>query len=54
MWTSAFTLVGYAFSNSFSAAAGVLTHGALAVAVAAAAALGAREYIRARRARAMA
>jgi membrane protein DedA with SNARE-associated domain len=54
VWTSAFTLVGYAFSNSFSAAAGVLTHGALAVAVAAAAALGAREYIRARRARAMA
>ena len=54
VWTSAFTLVGYAFSNSFSAAAGVLTHGALAVAVAAAAALGAREYIRARRARALA
>ena len=54
VWTSAFTLVGYAFSNSFSAAAGVLTHGALAVAVAAAAALGARELIRARRARAMA
>ena len=54
VWTSAFTLVGYAFSNSFSAAAGVLTHGALGVAVAAAAALGAREYIRARRARALA
>ena len=54
VWTSAFTLVGYAFSNSFSAAAGVLTHGALAVAVAAAAALGARELIRARRARALA
>jgi len=54
VWTSAFTLVGYAFSNSFSAAAGVLTHGALGVAVAAAAALGAREYLRARRARAMA
>jgi len=54
VWTSAFTLVGYAFSSSFSAAAGVLTHGALAVAVAAAAALGARELIRARRARAMA
>ena len=54
VWTTAFTLVGYAFSNSFSAAAGVLTHGALAVAVAAAAALGARELIRARRARAMA
>jgi len=54
VWTSAFTLVGYAFSNSFSAAAGVLTHGALGIAVAAAAALGAREYLRARRARAMA
>ena len=54
VWTSAFTLVGYAFSNSFGAAAGVLTHGALGVAVAAAAALGAREYIRARRARALA
>ena len=54
VWTTAFTLVGYAFSNSFSAAAGVLTHGALGIAVAAAAALGAREYLRARRARAMA
>jgi len=54
VWTSAFTLVGYAFSNSFSAAAGVLTHGALAAAVAIAAALGAREYLRARRARALA
>lgn len=52
VWTSAFTLVGYAFSNSFSAAAGALTHGALGLAVAAAAALGAREVIRARRARA--
>jgi membrane protein DedA with SNARE-associated domain len=35
-WASAFTLVGYAFSSSFSAAAGVLTHGALALAVVAA------------------
>jgi membrane-associated protein len=52
VWTSAFTLVGYAFSNSFSAAAGALTHGAFGLAVAAAAALGAREVIRARRARA--
>jgi membrane-associated protein len=52
VWTSAFTLVGYAFSNSFSAAAGALTHGALGAAVAAVAALGAREVIRARRARA--
>jgi membrane protein DedA with SNARE-associated domain len=35
-WASAFTLVGYAFSSSFSAAAGILTHGALALAVVAA------------------
>jgi membrane-associated protein len=35
-WASAFTLVGYAFSSSFGAAAGVLTHGALALAVVAA------------------
>jgi membrane-associated protein len=32
-WSSAFVLVGYAFSSSFDAAAGVLTHGALALAV---------------------
>jgi membrane-associated protein len=36
LWAWAFTLVGYAFSSSFSAAAGVLTHGALALAVVAA------------------
>jgi membrane-associated protein len=52
VWASAFTLIGYAFSNSFSAAAGALTHGALALAVVAAAAFGGREYLRARRARA--
>src|ERR671932_132284 len=49
-WTSAFTLVGYAFHRSFSAAAGTLTHGALALAVVAAAALALREHRRARRA----
>ena len=36
VWASAFTLVGYAFSESFSQAAGALTHGALALAVLAA------------------
>ena len=36
VWATSFTLVGYAFSTSFSAAAGALTHGALAVAVLAA------------------
>ena len=50
-WTTSFTLIGYAFSNSFSAAAGLLTHGALALAVLAAAALILREYRRARRVR---
>ena len=51
-WTSSFTLIGYAFSNSFGAAAGALTHGALAAAVLAALALGLRELRRARRVRA--
>jgi membrane protein DedA with SNARE-associated domain len=41
-WASAFTLVGYAFSSSFSAAAGVLTHGALGLAVVAALVLAVR------------
>jgi membrane-associated protein len=54
VWTTSFTLVGYAFSNSFGAAASALTHGALAAAVVAAVALGAREYLRVRRARATA
>jgi membrane protein DedA with SNARE-associated domain len=39
VWSSAFVLIGYAFSSSFSTAAGAFTHGALAVAVAAAAIL---------------
>jgi membrane-associated protein len=51
VWSSAFTLVGYAFHRSFATAAGTLTHGALALAVVAAAALALREYLRARRAR---
>jgi membrane-associated protein len=51
VWATSFTLIGYAFHASFSAAAGVLTHGALAVAVLAAAILALREYRRTRRAR---
>jgi membrane-associated protein len=51
-WTSTFTLVGFAFHRSFSAAADALTHGALALAVLAAAVLALREIRRARRARA--
>jgi membrane-associated protein len=35
-WASAFTMVGYIFSESFSSAADLLTHGALAAAVVAA------------------
>ena len=50
-WTSAFTLVGFAFHRSFASAAGTLTHGALALAVLAAALLAVREYRRARMAR---
>jgi len=52
LWATAFTLIGYAFHESFSAAADALTHGALALAVAAAALLALREHRRARRARA--
>ena len=47
-WATTFTLVGYAFHQSFSAAAGYLTHGALGLAVLAAAALAWREHRRAR------
>ena len=36
IWASAFTIAGYAFHESFSAAAGALTHGALALAALAA------------------
>src|SRR3954454_24494164 len=44
VWASAFTLVGYAFSESFSKAAGVLTHGAFAVALLAAVVLAVRAH----------
>jgi membrane-associated protein len=47
-WATTFTLIGYAFHESFSAAAGALTHGALAVAVLVAAALAFREHRRSR------
>jgi membrane-associated protein len=39
VWSTAFVLIGYAFSSSFSTAAGAFTHGALGVAVVAAAIL---------------
>jgi membrane protein DedA with SNARE-associated domain len=48
VWATTFTLVGYAFHESFSAAAGYLTHGALGLAVLAAAAFAWREHRRAR------
>ena len=51
-WATAFTLVGYAFSSSFTSAAHALTHGALAAAVVVTAILLARAYLRTRRARA--
>jgi membrane-associated protein len=51
VWATAFTLVGYAFHASFSAAAGALTHGALAIAVLVAVVFALREYRRARRVR---
>jgi membrane protein DedA with SNARE-associated domain len=51
VWTTSFTLIGYAFHASFSAAAGALTHGALAAAVLVAALLALREWRRARRVR---
>ena len=42
MWATAFTLAGYAFHESFSAASGALTHGTLALAVVAALIVGFR------------
>jgi membrane-associated protein len=48
LWASAFTLLGYAFSDSFSAAAGTLTHVAFGLAVLAAAVLTVRELRRRR------
>jgi membrane protein DedA with SNARE-associated domain len=43
-WASAFTLVGYAFHESFSSAADLLTHGALAAAIVAALVLAFRAH----------
>ena len=48
-WATTFTLIGFAFSRSFSSAADTLTHGALALATLAAGALAWRGYRRARR-----
>jgi membrane-associated protein len=53
VWATAFTLIGYAFHESFSAAADALTHGALGLAVVAAAVLALLEYRRGRRSRAV-
>jgi membrane-associated protein len=47
-WATTFTLVGFAFHESFSAAAGVLTHGALGLALLAAIAFAWREHRRSR------
>jgi membrane-associated protein len=44
VWASAFTLVGYLFSESFGAAADLLAHGALALAVIAALVLALRAH----------
>jgi membrane-associated protein len=54
LWASAFTLVGYAFHASFASAAGLLTHGALALAVLAALVVAARSLLGRRRAAAAA
>ena len=51
VWATAFTLAGYAFHESFETAAGALTHGALALAVLAAAAVAVKAF-RGRRSRA--
>ena len=47
-WATTFTLVGYAFHDSFSTAAKHLTHGAFALAIIAAAALAFRAHRRSR------
>jgi membrane protein DedA with SNARE-associated domain len=47
-WSASLTLAGYLFHASFEAATGVLTRGALAVAVLAALVIAARELRRAR------
>jgi membrane-associated protein len=46
VWASTFTLVGYAFHSSFSAASGVVTHATLALAVLAAAVVAVRTFRR--------
>jgi membrane-associated protein len=52
LWATMFTLIGYAFHQSFGAAADALTHGALAVAMLAAATLTWRQHRGSRLARA--
>jgi membrane protein DedA with SNARE-associated domain len=54
IWASAFTILGYAFHESFSAAAGVLTHAAFGLAVLAAAVYAVRAARRSRAAKAAA
>jgi membrane-associated protein len=51
-WATTFTLVGYIFHRSFASAAHTLTHGALALAVVATAALLLRTWLQARKQRA--
>jgi membrane-associated protein len=51
-WATTFTLVGYVFHRSFASAAHTLTHGALALAVVATAALLLRTWLQARKQRA--
>jgi membrane-associated protein len=51
-WATTFTLVGYIFHRSFASAAHTLTHGALALAVVATAALLLRAWLQARKQRA--
>ena len=48
LWATAFTLVGYAFHESFASAAHTLTHGALALAVVVAGVLAIRAHRQAR------
>lgn len=50
-WSATFVLVGYAFSGSFAAASGAITHGALAAAVLVTAVLLVREHRRSAAAR---
>ena len=54
IWATAFTLVGYIFSESFEKAADTLAHGALAFAAIVAAGLLIRAYLQHRRAKALA